>query len=344
MASGQKTMITDMYGESLEGVFDRGGRYFDMQLVLEIANQLVFRLEWMHSRHVSHGHLSPSSFAIGGSPWQTPQVVLADFGKADTSQCNAYQDLHAIGEILLYLSTCSASWAEFQIHKNLMTEIPSVLKDYFVAISAREFNPADYIILRRHFYTARRNLSKRMLIGGLNSPPKHGSSLKFLASKSTGDLFEILGSKLSTIGQAAKDTNTKWIREQGELLLGSLSEIMTIYFVLLMRDNPSRKRRRYLMGAYHLPNRLWRDLRWYLCMAKYGPLSLQRIITLTIYKYMGTLLECIPLYNRYWMGFLSELAHAQMDLDEDCFQSWRQVWIYWKDCANFLARKCKAER
>lgn len=90
---------------------------------------------------------------------------------------------------------------------------------------------------------------------------------------------------------------------------------MTIFMVLLMRDKPSPMRRRYLMGVYHLPNRLWRDLRWYLCMVSCGSILFRRLITLRVYRYMGVLLKVVPLYNRYWTKFLSELAYAQMGLD-----------------------------
>jgi casein kinase I family protein HRR25 len=60
-------MITDTLGPSLEDIFDRSNRYFNMPLVLEVASQLIFRLKWMHSYHITYGQLSPFSFAIGAS-------------------------------------------------------------------------------------------------------------------------------------------------------------------------------------------------------------------------------------------------------------------------------------
>lgn len=163
---------------------------------------------------------------------------------------------------------------------------------------------------------------------------KKDLSLKSLAVKSTGDLFEALGSKIAAVGSTVSDI--AWGQDQAEFLLGSMNEIMGTYFVLLMRDKPTQKRRRYLMGAFHLPNRLWRDLRWFLCMAKRGSLPLQKLICITIYKYIRVLLEVIPAYNKHWTKMLSDTAYSQMDLDEECRQMWRDAWIYWKHCAHFL--------
>lgn len=103
-AYNQKTMITDALGPSLEEIFDRSNRYFDMPLVLEVASQLIFRLEWMHSHHIAHGQLSPFSFAMGASIWQTPQVILADFTNINSSQFSTKKDLQAVADILVYLA------------------------------------------------------------------------------------------------------------------------------------------------------------------------------------------------------------------------------------------------
>ena len=332
------TMVTDAFGESLQNVFDRAGRYFEMPLVLEIANQIISRLEWMHSRQITHGNLSPSSFAIGRSSWQTPQIILTGFENADRTGESVYEDLHAAGDIMIYFATGFKSWPEFQRCKPAGVEIPQVLQEYLVLIKGPEFNPADYIGLRQHFHKARRCLPNRAVIGGLESSVDHSPSLKTLAQKTSGDLFEDLGSKLSAIGvifNRAKDTWTVGLAKNG---LTCLAEVMAIYTVLLMRDKPTRKRKGYLLGAYHLPNRVWRDLRWFIGAAKFGPFSFQRVAALVIYKYMGVLHEVIPLYDRYWTSFMSDLAYTQMGLDSHCSHIWRRNWIYWKDCANLFSR------
>jgi hypothetical protein len=308
-----------------------------MPILFEFACQLISRLEWMHSHHISHGNLSPSSFTVGPSPWQTQQIAVSSFGNADLSHFSARKDLEAVGNVLLYFATGSVSWDELKTSEQNATDLLSVFNGYFTAISSGELNPADYGVLRCNFLTARQSLSKGSLVGGL-APPQKNLSLKELSGKNTGDLFDSLREKMSAVGQRAGDV-TSWTQEQSVHIVGALDEIMAIFMILLMRDRPSRTRRQHLMGAYHLPNRLWRDLRWYLCMATRGSNSFQRLITLRIYKFMGALLEVIPVYNRYWTKCLSELAYTQMALDLESSSSWRQAWIYWKDCANFLNKR-----
>jgi hypothetical protein len=333
------TMVTDAFGESLQDVFDRAGRYFEMPLVLEIASQMLSRLEWMHSRQITHGNLSPSSFAIGGSSWQTPQIILAGFENADMNGKSAYEDLHAVGDIMIYFATGFKSWIEFQKCKRVDVQIPQVLQEYLALLMGPDFNPADYTALRRHFHKARHCLAKRAVIGGLESSVDHSPSLKTLAQKTTGDLFEDLGSKLLAIGVVFERAKESWTVGLAKNALACLAEVMSIYTVLLMRDKPSRKRKGYMLGAYHLPNRVLRDLRWFIGAAKFGPLSFQQVAVLAIYKYMGVLHEVIPLYNKYWTSFMSDLAYAQLGLNLRCSHIWRRNWSYWKDCANFFSRK-----
>lgn len=335
-AGDERIIVTDRSGDSLEYVFDQGGRYFELQVLLEFAHQLICRLEWMHSRCISHGNLEPSCFTLGLSSWQAPQINISNFGTADLSEFSARKDLKAVGDILVYFATAYPSWDSFKASTRSAIEIPSIFNVYFTTIQSKEFKLADYTTLRNHFHGARQLLS-RTLFGGLSDPQQQQQmSLKCLSMQSTGDLFENLGAKLSSVGQIAGHGKSLWRPEQAGPIAESLDEIMAIFMVLLIRDRPSHTRRRYLMGAFHLPNRLWRDLRWYLCMASRGSISFQRLITLRIYKYIGVLLEVIPSYNKYWTIYLSELACAQMSLDGDSSQSWKQAWIYWKNCANYL--------
>ncbi|CAG8085282.1 unnamed protein product [Penicillium salamii] len=332
----QKIIITNTVGMSLEDAFEKSNRFFDMSLVLEIASQLIFRLEWMHSHNLFHGKLTPDSFSLGGSRWQTPQVVLNGFQNIDTSENAARKDLEAVADILVYLAIGPASWESFQAEKPDFVDIPSALKGFILILSDQEINPADYLIPRAYFHAARRSLAGRTILGGLGDPQERHSCLKYLASKDTNELFDTLGSKLVAVGSAFGDLT--WGGDETKYLFESLDEIMAIYLVLLLRDKPTPKRRTYLMGAYHLPNRLWRDFRWYLCTGKRGAASIQILLNLTVYKYMGVLLEVIPSYNRYWAKFLSETAYFQMKIDSDSYQFWRNAWIYWKHCSNFLSK------
>lgn len=252
--SDQKIMITDKLGPSLEDAFERSNRFFDMPLVLEIASQLIFRLEWMHSHNVFHGRLTPSSFSLGPSAWQTPQVILASFETIDTSENAVKNDLEAVADILIYLATGPPSWEHFQRSKPKLADIPAPLRGFLLILSNKEINPADYLVPRAYFRAARQSLPGRTILGGLGGPQDRNISLKFFASKQKMELFDMLGSKIAAAGSSL--SGLSWGNDQAEYVLESLNEIMTIYIVLLLRDKPTLKRRNYLRGTHHLPNRL----------------------------------------------------------------------------------------
>ncbi|KAJ5178964.1 hypothetical protein N7492_002174 [Penicillium capsulatum] len=336
---GHMAILTDDVGDSLETLFDKCGRYFDMPILLEFACQLISRLEWMHKRHISHGSLQPSSLTIGAASWQTPQITISHFGHGDPVQFLPQMDLEAVGDILLYLATGSVPWDTLKACERSEIELPHTLGAYFSAIRSRDLNPADYVILRNIFDSARQSLEKK-LFGGMGVFQQEIPTLKNLSSRSTGDLFERLGLRLSGVGETVSRV------AKGSLTLGQarsisqrLDEILVIYMALLVRDEPSTTPPKYSMSAYHLPNRLWRDMRWYLCISSCFSPSFQFQISLRIYKFVGVLLEINPMYNKYWTRYLSELSHTMESLDMRSSFSWRQAWIYWKDCANYLKRR-----
>ncbi|PKX90481.1 casein kinase family protein [Aspergillus novofumigatus IBT 16806] len=111
-----------------------------------------------------------------------------------------------------------------------------------------------------------------------------------LAGKKTIDLFKSLGSALSHIGQLM------WLE-----LLDVLEE-----------------KRMHAMGVYYLPNRLWRDLCWFLKVTANLPRSLQLSVTAKLYHYLVVLYEVIPLYRLYWVKYLLFLAHIRKDLEPAC--------------------------
>ncbi|KAJ6008534.1 hypothetical protein N7540_012510 [Penicillium herquei] len=335
---GHKILVTDLQGHSLEEIFHQAGRYFELQILLEFAHQLVFRLEWMHSRQVSYGNLEPASLTLGSSSWQAPQITISNFGNADISKFSARADLEAVGNILLYFATANSSWEEFKRRQKSPVEIPSFLMEFFSAISSPDISLAHYATIRSYFHTARCYL-KRTLFGGISDPEKQHLSLRHLSGKTTGDLFELLGTQMSKVGESVTLERSQWMADHAGFVVGFLDDMMAIFLALLMRDKPSHIRRNYLNGAFHLPNRLWRDLRWYLCMASRGSISFQRLITLRIYKYIAVLLEIIPCYNHYWTSYLSDLAYSQMALDSEATLEWRQTWMYWKNCANHIRSK-----
>ncbi|KAJ5925852.1 hypothetical protein N7454_007362 [Penicillium verhagenii] len=189
---GQMMMITEMAGDPLEDIFNQGGRYFELQILLEFAHQLICRLEWIHSRSVSHGNLNPAILTLGASSWQAPQVTISNFGTAESSQFAPRKDLEDIGDIIIYFATAYTSWDSFKASKRHEQEVPSFLMAYFAIIRSQDLNLADYSTIRNHFDSARQLLN-RTLFGGISDPEQQHLSLKNLSLKSTGDLFEDLG-------------------------------------------------------------------------------------------------------------------------------------------------------
>jgi len=118
------------------------------------------------------------------------------------------------------------------------------------------------------------------------------------------------------VGKLGENTRF-WTNNTAATVIEPLNKIITIFIVLLIRDKSFKKHRSYLIETYYLSNRLWRDLCWYICIADHSSRSLQRFVILYIYKFLETLLEIIPVYNRYWTVQFSEIAYCLINLDSE---------------------------
>ncbi|EKX46301.1 hypothetical protein GUITHDRAFT_152456 [Guillardia theta CCMP2712] len=89
-------MIMDLLGPSLEDLFNYCHRKFSLKTVLMVGDQMITRLEYIHSKAFLHRDVKPDNFLMG-THRKTHQVYIIDFGLSKryvdprTSQHIAYR-------------------------------------------------------------------------------------------------------------------------------------------------------------------------------------------------------------------------------------------------------------
>ncbi|CCL98454.1 uncharacterized protein FIBRA_00452 [Fibroporia radiculosa] len=102
-------MVIDLLGPSLEQLFDMCNNYFSLKTILLLTDQLISRIEYIHSRDLVHRDIKPANFVIPKSDQDGDDLVnIIDFGLAKkfrdprTSEHIAYKQdgYHGVGTCL----------------------------------------------------------------------------------------------------------------------------------------------------------------------------------------------------------------------------------------------------
>ena len=76
---GYNLMVIELLGKSLETLFKENNRKFSLKTILMLAEQMLERVKFLHSKNFIHRDLKPDNFIIGNEKCPS-RVYMIDFG------------------------------------------------------------------------------------------------------------------------------------------------------------------------------------------------------------------------------------------------------------------------
>ncbi|CAE7419254.1 unnamed protein product [Symbiodinium pilosum] len=180
-------MVMDLLGPSLEDLFNSCRRTFTVKTVLTLADQMISRVQYLHSKDFVHRDLKPDNFLVGAGK-KCNVVHIIDFGLAKRyrnskrqhipfsqrksltgtaryASVNAHKgaeqsrrdDMEALGYIFLYFSRGLLPWKILEKKQSvpldeLCEDCPPVLATYVSYCKSLGFeDEPDYAYLKKLF-------------------------------------------------------------------------------------------------------------------------------------------------------------------------------------------------
>ncbi|DAA12862.1 casein kinase I isoform X1 [Bos indicus] len=128
---GQETdynvLVMDLLGPSLEDLFNFCSRRFSMKTVLMLADQMISRIEYVHSRNLIHRDIKPDNFLMGTGP-QWKKLFLVDFGLAKKYRDNrtGQHIPHRSGKSFIGTPFCASISAHLGIEQSRRDDMESI--------------------------------------------------------------------------------------------------------------------------------------------------------------------------------------------------------------------------